>query len=69
MKFKATLSCAVCGFANTVNVNTGFDCSSLVCPKCKNEDCLSITSVSETSPEDIFKKQSILRRLRMIQEL
>ncbi len=68
MKFKVTLGCAACGFTNTVDADSGFDCSDLICPKCKNEDCLSITSVSEVSNES-FKKHNILSRLRMIQEL
>ena len=68
MKFKVTLSCAACGFTNTVNADSGFDCSDLICPKCKTEDCISITSVVDM-PDEGFKKQNILKRLRMIQEL
>lgn len=67
MKLNVTIGCAACGFSTTFTVNDRFDCSTLSCPKCKNEDCLSITSVSEIIPEN-FKKQSILKRLRMIQE-
>ncbi|HEY8350826.1 MAG TPA: hypothetical protein PK767_01150 [Clostridiales bacterium] len=68
MKFKVTLGCAACGYSDTVEADTVFDCSGLVCPKCKNEDCLSITAVSETTA-DTFKKQNILQRLKMIQNL
>lgn len=67
MMLNVTIGCAACGFSNTFRVNDCFDCTTLVCPKCRNEDCLSITSVSEII-QDNFKKQSILKRLRMIQE-
>lgn len=66
MRFKVTLGCAACGYSNSVEAHTMFDCSGLICPKCKNEDCLSITSVAETTA-DAFKKQNILKRLEMIQ--
>lgn len=68
MNFKITIGCAACGFTNTFKVDSGFNCSNLVCPKCRIEDCLSITSVSEFNGDN-FKKQSIIKRLRMIQEL
>lgn len=68
MKLEVTIGCAACGFSNKFKVNSNFDCSPLVCPKCKNEDCLSITSVSEISNEN-FKKQNILKRLQRIQQL
>lgn len=68
MKLEVTIGCAACGFSNKFNVAGNFDCSALTCPKCKNEDCLSITSVSEITPEN-FKKQNILKRLEMIRQL
>jgi hypothetical protein len=68
MRFRVTLGCAACGNIDTVEADTVFDCSGLICPKCKNEDCLSITSVAETTA-DAFKKQNILKRLEMIQNL
>ncbi len=68
MKFEVTLGCAACGYTNTVKADSGFDCSNLICPKCKNEDCLSITAVTEAAAE-AFKKQNILKRLKMIQNL
>ena len=68
MKLKVTISCAACGFSDTLNVNSNIDCSTIICPKCKNEDCMSITSVSEIT-NDNFKKQNILKRLQMIQQL
>lgn len=68
MKLNITIGCAACGFANTFKANYGFDCSNLVCPKCGNEDCLSITSVTESISKS-FNKQNIQKRLRMIQNL
>ena len=68
MKLIITVGCAACGFSDTFRVDYGLDCSDIVCPKCRNDDGLSITSVTE-SAGDNFKKQSILKRLRMIQEL
>lgn len=68
MKLNVTIGCAACGFSDTLRVDSGFDCSDLVCPKCRNEDCLSITSVTEAANGN-FRKQSILKRLRMIQDL
>ena len=68
MKLEVTISCAACEFSSKISVNSNFDCSNLICPKCKNEDCLSITSVSEITPEN-FRKQNILKRLQMIRQL
>lgn len=68
MRFKVTLGCAACGYSDTIDADAMFDCSDLICPKCKNEDCLSITTVSEIS-DDAFKRQNILKRLKMIQNL
>jgi hypothetical protein len=68
MKLEVTIGCIVCGFSSKTNVDSNFDCSSLVCPKCKNEDCLSITAASEISHEN-FKKENILRRLQTIRQL
>jgi hypothetical protein len=68
MKLEVTIGCVVCGFSSKMNVDTNFDCSALVCPKCKNEDCLSITSASEISPEN-FRKENILKRLQTIRQL
>ena len=56
MRFRVTLGCAACGNIDTVEADTVFDCSGLICPKCKNEDCLSITSVAETTA-DAFKSK------------
>mgnify|MGYP006949996781 CR=1 FL=1 len=68
MKFKVTIGCAACGYSNTVRADAIFDCSALMCPKCRNEDCMSVTAVKETIA-DAFKKQNILKRLEMIQDL
>ncbi|MEN6314589.1 MAG: hypothetical protein ABFD25_10115 [Clostridiaceae bacterium] len=68
MKMKVTIGCAACGFSDTLNVNSAIDCSAIVCPKCGNEDCMSITSVSE-SADDNFKKPNVLKRLQMINQL
>lgn len=68
MKLEVTIGCAACGFSNKLSVISNFDCTSLICPKCMNEDCLSIISVSEITPEN-FNKQNILKRLQMIRQL
>jgi len=68
MNLEVTIGCAACGFSNTLKVNSKFDCTALICPSCKNEDCLSITSVSEIATES-FKKKNILKRLQMIRQL
>ncbi len=68
MMLEVTIGCAACGFSNKLHVNSFFDCDSLVCPGCGNENCLSITSVTEEATSR-FKKQNILQRLERIREL
>ena len=68
MKLEVTIGCIVCGFTDKMTVNANFDCSALICPKCKNKDCLSITSASEIAPEN-FKKENIHKRLHTIRQL
>jgi len=68
MKLEFTIGCAACGFSKKVSVNSKLDCSTLICPKCKNEDCLSIISVSEIVTEN-FRNKDILKRLEMIRQL
>ncbi len=68
MKLEVTIGCAACGFSNKIRVDSFFDCDHLICPGCGNENCLSITSVTEEVPP-VFKKQDLLQRLQRIRLL
>ena len=68
MKLEITVGCAACGFSNKIHVDSYFDCDGLVCPGCRNENCLSITSVTEEE-FSVFRKHNILQRLQKIQQL
>gem|GEM_PF-809003 len=67
MDLNVTISCSTCNFSITQKVELPFDCDSIICPKCSNENCLSITKVHEES--SMFNRKDIYKRLERIRNL
>ena len=67
MKLNVTIGCSVCNLKSRTKVELPFDCDTLLCPSCGNENCLSIIKVIEEL--SMFNSQDILRRLQKMRDI
>lgn len=67
MKLNVTIGCSVCNFKSKNKVELPFDCDTLLCPRCHNENCLSIIKVLEEP--SMFNSQDVLKRLERMRDI
>lgn len=67
MKLKVTIGCSICSFKNSYKVDLPFECDTMVCPHCRNDNTLSIIMVHDEP--SIFSRQDVQKRLERMREL